>query len=322
MKPIQDLPPGLRAALHFCSARLEQSGADAPRLSAELLLAKALGLDRNALLKRLILEPKAVLPRPALQEFAELIARRAAGEPAAYILGRKEFYGREFAVTPDTLIPRPETELLIDLALEYGRGPGFAGATPSFADFGTGTGCIAVTLALELPGWRGIAVEKSPSALRVARDNAARLGAKNLCLALGDFRIPPVAPASLDLLISNPPYVGEAEYRTLSREVRAFEPKSALVPCSGNRRTQAGRLSGIPPAGEASGLEDAEALLELARTLLKPGGLLLMETGSTQGPALLSRLQGWSKARLHKDLAGLDRVISGSPQDPGDPVFL
>jgi release factor glutamine methyltransferase len=165
-----------------------------------------------------------------------------------------------------------------------------------FADLGTGTGCIAVTLALELPHWRGIAVEKSPAALRIARANAIRLGAENLCLALADFRTPPVPPALLDLLLSNPPYVSEAEYHALSREVRAFEPKSALVPCSGG----------------VSGLEDAEALIPLARTLLKPGGLLLMEIGCRQGPALLSRLQGsdWAEARLHKDLAGLDRVLA------------
>ena len=279
---------------------------DAPRLSAELLLAKALGLDRNALLKRLILEPEAILPEDALREFAKLIARRSAGEPVAYILGHKEFYGREFTVSPDTLIPRPETELLVDLALEYARSVD-TDTPPLFADLGTGTGCIAVTLALELPRWRGIAVEKSPAALRIARANAVRLGAQSLCLALADFRTPPVPPASLDLLLSNPPYVSEAEYRTLSREVRAFEPQSALVPCSPAARTSESPL----PAG-ASGLEDAQALIERARALLKPGGLLLMEIGCTQGPALLSRLQGpdWTGARLHTDLAGLDRVLA------------
>ena len=290
---------GLRAALISCTEHLEQSGADAPRLSAELLLAKALRLDRNTLLKRLLLEPESPLPETVLREFARLTARRAAGEPAAYILGRKEFYGREFTVTSDTLIPRPETELLVDFALEYARSPAIAeaGTAPRFADFGTGTGCIAVTLALELPGWHGLAVERSPAALRVARTNALRLGAEKLCFTLADFRMPPVPPASLDLLVSNPPYVSEAEYRTISREVCAFEPKSALVPCSGS-------------AG-SSGLEDAEALIDLARALLKPGGLLLMEIGCTQGPTLLSRLQDWSGARLHKDLASLDRVISG-----------
>ena len=268
-------------------------------MSAELLLAKVLGLDRNALLKRLILEPE-VLPEDALHEFVRLIARRAEGEPAAYILGYKEFYGREFTVSPNTLIPRPETELLVDLALEYAQSVD-TDTSPVFADLGTGTGCIAVTLALELSHWRGIAVEKSPAALRIARANGVRLGAESLCLALADFRTPPVPPASLDLLLSNPPYVSELEYRTLSREVRAFEPKSALVPCS----------ESLLPTG-ASGLEDAEALIDLARALLKSGGLLLMEIGCTQGPVLLSRLQGpdWTEARLHKDLAGLDRVLA------------
>ena len=301
----------LRQALLSCTEQLEQSGADAvdaPRLSAELLLAEALGLDRNALLKRLFLEPENPLPETALREFAKLAARRAAGEPAAYILGRKEFYGREFTVTPDTLIPRPETELLIDLALDYARSLN-TGTTPVFADFGTGTGCIAVTLTLELPGWRGLAVEKSPAALRVAKANALRLCTKKdtekLCFTLADFRLPPVPPASLDLLISNPPYVSEAEYQTISRDVRAFEPKSALVPCLSPC------FGSTDSSADSSGLEDAEALIDLARMLLKPGGLLLMEIGHTQGPALLPRLQGWTEARLHKDLAGLDRVISG-----------
>jgi len=295
-------PPSLHTALHSCTEHLEQSGADAPRLSAELLLAKALGLDRSALLRRLFLEPQSPLPEAALREFAALTARRAAGEPAAYILGYKEFYGREFTVTPDTLIPRPETELLVDLALNYALNSGIAGAgsIPYFTDFGTGSGCIAVTLALELPGWRGLAVEKSPAALRVAKANALRLCAEKLCFTLADFRMPPVSPASLDMLISNPPYVSEAEYHTISRTVRAFEPKSALVPCS----------SGGSPAG-STGLEDAVALIELARVLLKPGGLLLMEIGHAQGPTLLPRLQGWTGVQLHQDLAGLDRVISG-----------
>jgi len=309
----------LRAALNSCTEQLERSGpdsVDAPRLSAELLLAKALGLDRDALLKRLILEPESPLPESAWLEFAKLTARRCAGEPAAYILGHKEFYGREFTVTPDTLIPRPETELLIDLALEYARSLGNAGGNtapaPCFADFGTGTGCIAVTLALELLGWRGLALEKDPAALRVACANALRLGAadvtdpadaQKLRFILADFHAPPISlppPASLDLLISNPPYVSEAEYRTISFEVRDFEPKSALVP-------------GMPPGSSApsSGLEDAEAIIDLARILLKPGGLLLMEIGHAQGPALLPRLQDWFDARLHKDLAGLDRVLIG-----------
>ena len=309
----------IRTALISCTEQLERSGAgvagtvDAPRLSAELLLAKALGLDRDALLRRLLLEPESPLPETTLREFAALTARRASGEPAAYILGYKEFYGREFIVTPDTLIPRPETELLVDLALEYTRdrdlsnAAGNAGAPPCFADFGTGTGCIAVTLALALPGWRGLAVEKSPAALRVAKANALRLGAEKLSFTLADFRAPPIPltpPASLDLLISNPPYVSEAEYQTISFEVRDFEPKSALVPC-----LTAGS-SGGSPAG-ATGLEDAEALIDLAHVLLKPGGLLLMEIGHAQGPALLPRLQGWTGALLHQDLAGLDRVISG-----------
>lgn len=352
MQPICSPRPasgnGLREILAERAAGLEANGIDSPRLSAELLLAKALGITREELLKRRLLAPDERLPEAALHAFDRLIERRAKGEPAAYILGRREFYGRAFTVTPDTLIPRPETELLVDLALSRARGKGgYAAASgpvcgadgppalfepetrterpasgadgqPStfsralFADMGTGTGCIAVTLALELPGWHGIAVDKNPAALTVARANASRLKARNLSLVLADFRMPPLPPRSLDMLVANPPYVSEAEYRTLSREVRDFEPKSALVPESGP--------AGNPPAAdriglaadETSGTEDARALIAAARSLLRPGGLLLLEIGCSQAPPLLALLAGadWTGARAHKDLAGLDRVIA------------
>ncbi len=347
----------LRSALASCAAMLERSAVDSPRLCAELLLAKALDSERNQLLKTLILQPETPLPEAVLQRFSVLSARRASGEPAAYILGCKEFYGRSFAVSPDVLIPRPETELLIDLALTHmrenageahsrdsisqtpwqgawppapaisekrqgrfstmgGTGPqapcGVWGGAPkyftaagqkkpSFADFGTGSGCIAVTLSLELPGWSGIALDNSRAALAIAAANASRLGASHLALLLADFKTPPLLPASLDLLVSNPPYVSEAEYQGLSPEVRDFEPKCALTPCGGPGKAQG-----------ASGLEDAEALISLAANLLKPGGLLLMEIGCTQAPALIQGLRGpaWTGARVHKDLAGLDRVLS------------
>lgn len=276
-------------------------------------MAQVLGIDRGGLLKLLILDPELQLPETVLRDFAELSERRAKGEPAAYILGCKEFYGRDFSVNPDVLIPRPETEQLIDMALahacrleEYGRGNDSAKRARRFADFGTGTGCIAVTLALELPTWRGVALDKSPAALAVARANAARLGADNLSLLLADFREPPLLPASLDMLLSNPPYVSEAEYRDLSAEVRDFEPKSALVPCLGRTGTAPLSFAG------ASGLEDAASLIALAAILLKPGGLLLMEIGCAQSPALLALLNDplWAEVQVHRDLAGLDRVIA------------
>ncbi len=278
----------------------QEKDVDSPRLSAEVLLAKALGLQRHELLKMLTLNPEAPLAPERIAEAWRYARRRAAGEPAAYILGEKEFYGRAFALTPAVLIPRPETELLIDLALDEARQISASrnSSPPVFADFGTGSGCIAATLSLELPSWQGVALEKSPAALAVARKNAHRLGAHALAFVLGDFTVPPLAPGSLDLLLSNPPYVSEEEYHALSPEVRGFEPKTALVP-------------GAATTEKARGPEDLLSILDAAQWLLKPGGKLLMEIGHAQGPFLLrqAKVTLWRRASIHKDLAGLDRVL-------------
>lgn len=285
----------LREQLTLLTRLFQERNVDSPELSAQVLLAHALGLDRSELLKRLILQPDALLDEETRHRAGNLAGRRARGEPVAYILGNKEFYGREFAVSPDVLIPRPETELLVDLALAA------APCLPEpalFADFGTGSGCLAVSLALELPRWRGLALDISARALRLAARNAAALGARKLCCIQGDFTRPPLAAASLALLVSNPPYVSEAEHALLSPEVRDFEPKSALVPQDS--------------ASPAHGLEHALAVMEQASRLLRPGGLLLMEIGCTQGAALMAALPPslWSERIVHRDLAGLDRVIA------------
>lgn len=298
------MPPSfdLQALLTSFVLRLKQSGTDSPRLSAEVLLAHALGLERYDLLKRLILEPETEISDEELRQAEGFVARRANGEPVAYIVGVKEFYGRDFDVSPATLVPRPETELLVELALEEAARLALDHGG-LFADFGTGTGCIAVTLALELPRWRGLALDISNGALRVARANARLHEANNLLFARADFTAPPLAPDSLDILISNPPYVSEKEYAALDREVREFEPKPALVPA----------LSPANPASPepASGLEHVRAIINEAKRLLKPDGLLLMEIGHSQGSAVFDALSrsGWGEGILHKDLAGLDRVL-------------
>jgi release factor glutamine methyltransferase len=319
---------GLRECLLACTRILQQSGIDSPRLSAEILLAHALELDRNELLKRLVIAPN----RPVSEEEktrAELLTqRRARGEPAAYIVGRKEFYGRDFCVSPDTLVPRPETELLVDLALEEARSYP-ADHRGLFADFGTGTGCIAVTLALALPGWRGLALDLCGKALSTAAANSRRYSLSNLGLAQADFTAPPLKPGSLELLLSNPPYVSEAEYACLDREVRDFEPKSALVPtvpqtdqcpalsfseasnetggCAAKRPKPACRFT-----ARATGLEHSLSILKAAAWLLKPGGSLFLEIGCSQAGALLAALQcgNWRKSSVHRDLAGKDRVLA------------
>ncbi len=287
----------LHALVTHYTKRLEEAGADSPRLSAEVLLAHAMGVSRAALLKTLIMEPETTAPPSAVLKAESFAARREAGEPVAYITGVKEFYGREFAVSPAALIPRPDTETLVDAALAYAKG---VNAPPSirqtFLDCGTGSGAIAVTLALELPSWRGLAVDISPDALGIARRNAAALGAVNLDCALCDYLGPDLPPGPYGMVVANPPYIGEEEYHSLSPTVRCFEPERALV----------------PPVAGASGLEHLLEILAMATRLLAPGGLLLMEMGHAQGGALMDAARAasvWKDCRIIPDLAGLPRVF-------------
>lgn len=261
---------------------------DSPRLSAELLLCRATGLNRV----QLATWPERELDDEQLHALEILLARREDGEPVAYLLGYREFFGRDFIVTPATLIPRPETELLVQAALDA-----FPSSPVRFADLGTGSGCIAVTLCAERPHWLGLAADLSADALAVAARNLrTHAPASRLRLVRADFTRPLLAPACLDLLVSNPPYISGTEYETLSVEVRGFEPATALVPQA---------------RPEAHGLEHAEAVIRAAAHALRPGGVLLMEHGCTQGPALQVLLENnmWEDACVCNDLAGLDRFV-------------
>lgn len=298
----------LRAVIERLTCQFQAHAVDSPRLSAEILLAKAMDMERADLLRHMILYPDARIPEQQLTLAESYARRRSMGEPVAYILGIKEFYSRDFIVTPAVLIPRPETELLVDLALDFIRSSKeLAGKNrPAFADFGSGSGCIGITIALARPSWRGLALDISADALAVAGQNVERHGVRNLTLLRADFAAAPIAPGSLHILVTNPPYVSEDEYRQLTREVRDFEPKSALVP---------GSARNTPPLGaqlQATGLEDALAIIRQAADLLCPGGLLLMETGRDQVKDLLGALAGasFAKAAVHKDYAGLNRVVA------------
>ncbi|MHC1711658.1 MAG: peptide chain release factor N(5)-glutamine methyltransferase [Solidesulfovibrio sp.] len=226
-----------------------------------------------------------------LDAFRSLVARRGRGEPVAYILGEREFYGLDFVVTPATLIPRPETEGIIDRALEL-----FPGASlGSFADLGTGSGCLVVTLAVKFSVAMGLALDASPAALDVARQNAARHGVKDrLTFTEADFSLLPTRVGGYDLIVSNPPYVSAEEYRECSREVRDFEPVSALVP------------------GE-SGLEAVPTVARAAFAALAPGGWLLVEIGWKQGRDAATILSecGFADVAVRRDLAGCDRIVEG-----------
>lgn len=288
---------------------LTEAAVDSPRLSTELILRHVCGITRV----ELAAYSETPLTDAQLARMNGLLRRRAEGEPAAYLLGQREFYGRDFRVTPATLIPRPETEHLVEAALQGCEGP------VRFADLGTGSGCIAVTLCAERSDWRGVMVELSGRALAVACQNAVRHGVRDRLQALrADFTRPLFRPASLDLLVSNPPYVGKTEYESLSPEIRDFEPVTALIPGfvdsdrvpNHDHHHHGDALA--EPSAQAEGLEHLEAVAREAFAALKPGGLLIMEHGWRQGAALKVWLEShsWENIMIMKDLAGHDRLTS------------
>ncbi len=277
--------PTLRHSLDSMTERFQAAGVDSPRLSAHLLHAHVLGLEHHML----IAERDRVLDPDQQARLEQVADRRAAGCPVALILGRKEFYGRDFLVNEHTLVPRPETEHVVEAALERLD----RNAPLAFADLGTGSGALAVTLALEFPNARGLALDLSAPALDTARRNAVRLGvAERIEFIRADFTKPFAQPGSLDLVAANPPYVTPEEYDGLSREVRLYEPGTALV-------------------SPDQGLWHLKRLVPLAAKALRPGGLLLVEMGAEQGGAvarILAEHFPGSEPEILPDLAGLDRV--------------
>jgi len=276
--------------LALARAFLQRKRIDEARLEAELLVAHALGLDRLGLFLQLErpLEPGEV------DRARDLLVRRGRREPVAYITGRREFYGRVFEVGPGVLIPRPETELLVDLARE--RLAGRAGAR--VADLGCGSGCIAVTLALELAGARVLAVDLAPEAVACTRRNAERLGAGLEAVegdAFAELERAVAAGGRFDLLVCNPPYVTPEEGAGLAPEVREFEPAGAL----------------FAPPGDPD--HWARRILARARETVAAGGTALVELGCDQGPRALAlaRAEGLT-ARVHADLAGVERVLEAT----------
>jgi release factor glutamine methyltransferase len=271
----------IREALARARARLAGSDlATSPR-EASLLLGHLLGRGEAQLLAR----DDEPLPAPIAVRFASLLDRRLRGEPVAYLLGRREFWGREFAVDARVLVPRPETEHLIEAALALApRLP----PAPRLLDLGTGSGCIAITLALELPGSRVAACDRSTAALALARRNARQLGGRVAFVAADWAR--PLDVARFDLLVSNPPYLDPGA--PVPRDVADWEPPGALW------------------GGEA-GLAEYRALLAgLARA--RPGTPLLVEIGAGQGAAFaaLARELGWRAVETRRDLAAIERVVT------------
>lgn len=255
-----------------------------PRLDAEVLLAAALNHPRSVLYAW----PERI-PEPELADrFAAWLERRLRGEPVAYLLGRCGFWSLELEVTPDTLIPRPETELLVELALE--RLP--TDQAVAMADLGTGSGALALALAVERPQARIVATDQSPAALAVAWRNAERLQIANVEFRHGDW-CAPLAGELFDLIAANPPYVAATDPCWQQGELR-FEPPAALI-------------SG------PDGLDALRTIIAQAPAILKPGGWLLLEHGYDQGEAVpgLLRERGFNEVADHQDHAGLSRVSRG-----------
>jgi release factor glutamine methyltransferase len=277
-------------ALREASTRLRVAGLAEPRREAGTLLSHALGRDQTFL----ILHADESLNGAQVANFRACVERRAAGEPFQYIAGRQEFYGLEFEVGPAVLIPRPETELLVEKALELLQGT----AAPLLCDVGTGSGCISVVLLHERGDARGFALDLSPAALAFAARNAARHGVEGrLRLLVSDcfeaLRAEEQRELRFDLIASNPPYIAEADLAGLQKEVREHEPRVALT-----------------PGGD--GLSVIRRLVAEAPEFLKPGGHLLIEIGFDQHEqvARLIDPKVWTLLDIYKDLQGIPRTVA------------
>jgi len=291
---MSEQPWTVRRVLGWTAQHFEKLGIDSPRLTADLLLGHVLETSRV----RLYTDLDRPLEASELAAYRALIARRAAGEPTQYLTGVREFYGRPFAVDPRVLIPRPETELLVEAVLQ---------AVPPdrdvrLLDLCTGSGCVGVTLALERPRARVLATEVSPEAAEVARANARALGAADRVeIRVGDLYRPVESEPPFDAIAANPPYVARSELPTLPAEVRR-EPALALD-------------------GGQDGLEIVRRIVAGARERLVPAGLLALEIGDRQGPAVRSLLEaaGYGSVRIERDLARQDRLALGThPRGPAD----
>lgn len=259
---------------------LAEAGIESARLDARLLLEHVAGCSYTDLLR----SPENPLVLLAQQVFDEFLARRATGEPLAYLTGEAEFRGRVFQVSPAVLIPRPETEVLVELALEKLRGL----TAPTVVDLGTGSGIVAISLALECPLARVVAVDLSNDAISVARNNAGRLRAQ-VDLRQGDWFFP-LAGERFDVIVSNPPYVADGDPH-LALNGLPFEPQMALT-------------------DRADGLACIRRIVADAPAYLNAGGWLLFEHGYDQGEASRNLLTaaGFKAASTFPDLAGIDRV--------------
>ena len=271
--------------LQTAIARLTAAGVETPRLEAQLLLAQALGVTRTAVVAGIYREAS----EEQFAEFERLVQARERRVPLAYLRGTQEFYGLTFRVGPEVLIPRPETEMLVEFALEK-----LGETVGSLADVGTGSGCIVTSALAHNAAVRGVGFDLSAAALAVARGNAAQNGvAERVRWVQGDLLLGAGAER-FAVVVSNPPYIPSAEIEALAPEVRDAEPRLALD-------------------GGADGLECYRRLAEQAMRALRPGGWLAVEVGMGQAPdvAALWQTADWQAVEARRDLAGIERVVCG-----------
>ncbi|MBC8468695.1 MAG: peptide chain release factor N(5)-glutamine methyltransferase [Planctomycetes bacterium] len=279
----------IKKLLEWISEYFESSGVDSPRLSAELLLCHVLKLERIQLYTLY----DRVVQAEQLTALRALVKRGAEQEPVAYLVGRCEFYSMPLKITPDCLIPRPETEHLVERAVDFLRGR----PSPQYVlDLCTGSGCIAAAIAKNVKDVQVVATDICDNALKVAAENIRRHKLDNkvklLCGDLFDAIIEGLDETRFDLIVTNPPYVSDLEYEKLDKNVKDYEPKLALY-------------AGL------EGLDTYERILEKVEDFLKPDGSLMMEIGYAQGPAIQRMLEGsniFKGVRIEKDFANNDRI--------------
>jgi len=289
--PTDAAPWTIARLLAWTTDYLSNAGVDEPRLAAEVLLAHSVGLARIALYAGFEKHPSP----EQVATFRGLVKRAAAHEPIAYLVGEKEFFSLAFLVTPAVLIPRPETETLVEVAVDWCASR--AMASPRFFDLGTGSGCIAVALLTQLPAATGVAADLSVEALEVARDNAERHGVLDRCTFVEadrfGFPMGVAADGGFDLILSNPPYVAEAEFETLEENVRKYEPGMALT-------------------DGADGLSFYRSLGADAPAHLNVGGAVMVEVGAGQAGDVVEVMTGGGrlvhKATVKDRVVGHDRV--------------
>ncbi len=275
----------VRDVVAWMTDDLRKRGVEGARLDAELIVAQALGIDRI----KVIISGERSLSPVELETIRALFRRRRTAEPVAYLRGEREFYGRPFRVDRRVLVPRPDTEILVEVALRRLRGRDLSARV---LDLCTGSGCVAITLKLERPTLSVDATDLSPDAIAVARDNAHRLGAIwNVRFAVGDLLAP---GGPYDLITANPPYIATSEIATLQADIRDHEPRLALD-------------------GGADGLDLVRRIVAAAPGWLAPGGALAMELGAGQAEEVvrLFEAHGFTDVQKTRDYGGHDRVVSG-----------